>query len=141
MHPTPAQPLFQNGVCYNQASQKRVFLSCDPAAQCSGPKVLGDPIVFTVSDTDPMFFNTPLPDTMPGDRNATSADPVVSKVVPELPGEIPDGTPAPNVSPVVKAVRGLGKVKRGRNGYNGVDPDDGLVTRGRSGCNDVDPEE
>ena len=62
-------------------------------------------------------------------------------MVPELPGDIPNGTPAPSAASKMRAVRGLEKLRRGRSGYNGVDPDNGLVTRGRSGDNGVDPVE
>ncbi|KAL6713988.1 hypothetical protein ACLMJK_008482 [Lecanora helva] len=116
---TNTQPLFQNGVCYNQVSQNRVFPSCDAVAKCAtnqNQKQL-DPIVPTVSDTDPSFLNTPLLDTDPADRNATSTDPAISKVVPEAPGEIPDGTPAASVEARLRFARG-------RSGYNGV-PGDG----------------
>ena len=101
-----AQPLFQNGICYNQVSQGRVFPSRDPAARCAA-SAKADDIVSSLSDTDPSFLNTPPLDTTPGDRNATSTDPAVSKVVPETPGEIPDGTPAPSAAPKLRFVRSL----------------------------------
>ena len=110
-----AQPLFQSGTCYNRVSQGRVFPSRDPAAKCAASANVDD-IVPSVSDTDPSFLNTPPLDTTPGDRNATSTNPVVSKVVPETPGEIPDGTPAPSAASKLRFARSLGKSQRGRSG-------------------------